>query len=146
MPEPERSEDWVETFKAWVWEPPFERMRVRGLSNATLFVCPGRFTMQARRFYRRIGGWEQVEYDWPAVVIETLRPIGGPGLLFEMSTKLARCAVPRQGARLRNALNRAGFVVVEFRHRGWEARRRVPADVVGGEAANVPRAILAPVR
>lgn len=43
------SGDWVESFDAWVWEPPYERMRVRGLSNATLFVRPGKFTMEARR-------------------------------------------------------------------------------------------------
>jgi hypothetical protein len=36
MPEAGSSHDWVESFKAWVWERWWrERMRVRGLSNAT---------------------------------------------------------------------------------------------------------------
>jgi hypothetical protein len=137
-------EDWVETFSAWVWEPPFERMRVRGLSNATLFIRPGRFTVEARRYYRRIGGWDQLAYDWPTVVVETLRPLGGPGLLFEMSGKLARCAVQFQGQRLRGALSRAGFVVIEWSHWGWEAPRRVPPDVIGEQAANVPAVVVSP--
>jgi hypothetical protein len=143
MPEDQSSGDWVESFKAWVWEPPYERWRVRGLSNATLSIRPGRFTIEARLFYRRVGGWEKIEYDWPSVVVETLRPLGGPGLLFEMSRHLARCSVQFQGARLRAALDRAGFVVVEFRHWGWEAPRRVPPSVVGEQAAHLPRAVVA---
>jgi hypothetical protein len=140
MSEAERGGDWVETFKAWVWEPPFERMRVRGLSNASLFIRPGRFTVEARQVYRRIGGWEEAEYDWSVVVVETLRPLGSAGLLFEMSRKLARRSVQFQGARLRRALTRAGFVVVEYRHWGWEAPRRVPTDVLGEHARDVPAA------
>jgi hypothetical protein len=119
---------------------------VRGLTNATLFIRPGGFTMEARPFYRRIGGWEELSYDWPAVVVETLRPFSGSGLLFEMSGKLARCAVQFQGARLRAAVNRAGFVVVEWRHWGWEAPCRVPPDVIGEQAANVPHAVMSPYK
>jgi hypothetical protein len=146
MPEDQSSGDWVESFKAWVWEPPYERWRLRGLSNATLSIRAGRFTIEARPFYRRVGGWEKIEYDWPSVVVETLRPLGGPGLLFEMSRHLARCSVQFKGARLRAALDRAGFVVVEFTHWGWEAPRRVPPSVVGEQAAHLPRAVVATSR
>jgi hypothetical protein len=127
-----------------VWEPPFERVRVRGLCNASLFIRPGRFTTEARGHYRRIGGWDELDYDWPTVVVETLKPFGSPGLLFEMSRSLARCAVPRQGDRLRDALRRAWFQLLEWRHWGWEAPRPVPPDVIGEQAANVPRAVIAP--
>jgi len=134
-------DDWVESFKVRVWEPPYLRARVRGVSNATLYVRPGRFTLEARRFYQRIGGWQEIEYEWPAVVVETLLPLGGPGLLFEMSGKLARCALPRQGARLRHVLHRAGFSVVEVRRWGWEAPRLVDPSVLGEHVGGVPRAV-----
>lgn len=144
VPASDSSSDWVETFKAWVWEPPYMRWRVRGFFNATLFIRPGRFTMEARPFYRRVSGWEKLDYDWPTVVVETLRPLGGSGLLFEMSGQVARCAVQFQGARLRAALSRAGFVVVEWSHWGWEAPRQVPEAVIGEQVVNVPRAVFLP--
>ncbi len=137
--------EWVETFNVWVWEPPYFRPRVRGLCNAALYIRPGAFTVEARRFYSYISGWRAVEYRWPAVVVETLRPLGDPGLLFEMSGKLARCQVRRDGARLRQALDSAGFAVIEVRHWGWEKPHPVAASELGGHAGSVPRSVVAPV-
>jgi hypothetical protein len=112
------------------------------VSNATLYIRPGRFTVEARRFCQRIGGWREVEYERAAVVVERLLPLGGSGLLFEMSGKLARCTVPRQDARLRDALKRAGFSVVEVRRWGWEKPHLVAASLLGVRAAGVPRAVV----
>jgi len=141
----ESAGDWVESFNGLV-RATSDLARVRGLSNATLYVSPGRLRMKARAYWRRISGWDELDYgDWPAVVVETLVPFGGPGLLFERSGRLVRCSLHRyDGARLRAALDRAGFVVVEWRHRGWDALSRVPRDVIGEQAANVPPAVVAP--
>ena len=147
LPKPDGGDDdWVESFPAWVWEPPYFRVRLRGLYTADLHVRRGGFTVEPRRLLRYVRRWQHIDYDWPAVVVETLLPLGGPGLLFEMSGRLARCQVRREGARLREALSRAGLAVVEFRHWGWEAPRRVPPDVLGEQAANVPAVVVAPVR
>src|SRR5205814_103589 len=73
-------ERWAESFKAWVWQPRWWRPRVRGLYTATLDVHDSGFTITARPFEERLSGWHQVNYEWPAVVIERLIPTGGPGL------------------------------------------------------------------
>ncbi len=116
---------------------------MRGLSNATLYVRAGRFTLRARRLYDRISGWREVTYEWPAVVLETLLPLRSPGLLSEMSGKLARCGLRYEAGRLRPALNRAGFSVIEVKHWGWEAFRPVAAAALGGHVADVPAVVIA---
>jgi hypothetical protein len=98
---------WVEEFRAWVWRPPFWSWRVRGLNNATLRIGSARFLVHSR-FAR--GGWPDTKYCSPIVVIQTLRPLGGPSLLFEMDGKLASCSVRgSERARLRAALEHAGL-------------------------------------
>lgn len=142
---PTVSEDaWIEEFKAWVWEPPYWRLRVRGLSNATLCVRPGGFTLKPRRLYDRISGWCEITYEWPVVVLETLLPFRSPGLLFEMSGRLARCSVNYEAARLRAALERADLSVIDVKHWGWEAPRPVAEAVLGEHLAEVPAAVVRP--
>ena len=130
----------IDSLSAYVWEPwePGER-RVRGLSNATLGVYPGRLEIEARSWYRGFAGWSRVTYDWPVVVIETLRPFLNTGILFEMEGQLGSCAVsPLQTTRLRTALEGAGFSIVEFKCWGWERPRPVPARVLGAHVNSVP--------
>jgi hypothetical protein len=135
--------EWTEEFKAWVWEPPYWRVRVRGLSNAVLEVRPGGFTLRARHLYERISGWREITYEWPAVVLETLLPFRSPGLLFEMSGQLARCGLRYEAGRLRPALNRAGISIIEVKHWGWEAPRPVVRTALGEHVAEVPAAVIA---
>ena len=133
---------WVEEFKAWVWEPPYWRVRVRGLPNARLYIRRGGFALQARRFYPRLLGWHEITCEWPAVVLETLLPFRSPGLLFEMSGKLARCSLRYEAGRLRPALSQAGLSVIEVKHWGWEAPRPVARAVLGEHLAEVPPAVI----
>jgi len=131
--------EWVAAFRAWVWKP--DSVRIRGISTARLEIYPGGFAVRPRASLQRWSGWPVVEYRWPAVVIETLIPLGGPGLLFEMSGRLARCVVRRDADRVRGALARAGLAMIEVRRWGWEASRVVPAHVLGEHAGDVPRAV-----
>ena len=126
-------------FSGWVWKP--DSVRIRGMSTAQLEVYPGGFTIRPRVLLQRWSDWPVVDYRWPAVVIETLIPLGGPGLLFEMSGRLVKCVVRWNGDRLRQALARAGLTVIEVRRWGWEAPRVVPADALGEHASDVPRAV-----
>lgn len=130
----------VEAFKAWVWTPPYWSWRVRGVSNATLGVYPGGFTVSSR-FAR--GGWPESDYRWPAVVIQTLRPFGGPSVLFDINGALASCAVRRfDGARLRSALESADLMIIDVSRLGWEAPHRVTRAALGEHADEVPSSVV----
>jgi hypothetical protein len=108
------------------------------MSNATLLIFEGGFAVRSRFL---VGTWSDTECRWPVVVIQTLRPISGPSLLFEMNGKLASCRVMFEGRRLRAALKRAGFTIIEVSQLGWEAPRRVSKDILGVHASEVPSAI-----
>jgi hypothetical protein len=152
MNEPEQ------VFSVWVWDTttvsawfPGRHMRqLRGLPNANLTIGAGRFTLEPGSIYRRLGQhmsrWtEQVDYAWPAVVIETLRPTGGPGVLFEMFGELSRFTA-RRGERstVRAALAEAGFSFVDVTRWGWEAPHPVPRATLGGYVDHVPAVVVAP--
>ncbi len=79
----------------------------------------------------------------PAVVLETLLPLRSPGLLFEMTGRLARCGLRYEAGRLRPALSRAGLSIIEVTHWGSEAPRSVTKKVLGSHAAEVPAAVIA---
>jgi hypothetical protein len=134
-------EAWSDEFRAWVWKPPYWWPRVRGMSNATLRVHPGGFSISSRF---RVGGWANIEYDWPAVVIQRLRPLAiGPSVLFEMNGELGSCMVWWfEGERLRAALKRAGLRIIEVTHLGWERPHHVSVEALGKHATQVPRAII----
>jgi hypothetical protein len=129
----------IEEFKAWVWKPPYWSWRVRGRSNAVLQVYRGRLTVTSRF---RVGGWPEIEYRWPTVVLQTLWPFGAPTILFETDGKLASCWVRSGHDRLRGVLEQAGFAVVEVRRLGWEAPHPVSEAVLGTHAQHVPNAII----
>jgi hypothetical protein len=137
---------WTVPFKAWVWSPPRSAgtlIRQRGFANASLTVYPGGFSVRGNWLERRMFGWEQADYLWPTVVIETLTPARVPGLLFDIAGRLARCAVPRYDRdALTQALARADLTVIEVRHSGWEAPHSVPRDVLGTRTAEVPSSII----
>jgi hypothetical protein len=135
---------WVETFNAWVWRPPSFSWRIRGISTAALDVYPGGFTVRAVGLERRIFGWGEIEYGWPAVVVETSLPGCDPGLLFEMHGELARCALaPWARRRVVAALERGGLTVIPVRRWGWEAPHKVRAGVLGEHVTRVPRVVSA---
>ncbi len=154
-----RDDRLAEEFPSWVWTPPYWSWRLRGTHNAILRVYSGGFTVRSRfkggftpvsRFEwvaltRFRGGLsrQEIEYRWPVVVIQTLRPFGEAKLLFEMSGELASCTVSFQGARLRAALDRAGLTIVEVTGWGWEAPHRVDRETLGAHARELPGAIVA---
>ena len=116
---------WVETFNAWVWRPQSFSWRIRGISTARLDIYPGGFTVRAVGLERRLFGWDEVEYTWAAVVLETHIPTWDPGLLFEFRSELARCGLkPWDRRSVVAALERAGLAIIEVRHLGWEAPHR----------------------
>jgi hypothetical protein len=92
---------------------------------------------------RLLFGWTEIEYRWAAVVLERHIPTWNPGLLIEMRSELARCAIKHwEHRRVLAALQRAGLSVIEFRHVGWEAPHRVPPNLLGAHAKDVPSVVL----
>jgi hypothetical protein len=137
---------WTAVFKAWVWSPPRNSatdLRQRGYSNALLTVYPGGFAIRPNWLERRMFGWQFADYAWPAVVIETHTPLRSAGVLFEISGRLARCAVKHsEHERLSGTLARAGLTVIEVKHRGREAPHQVPRVTLGPRASDVPASIV----
>jgi hypothetical protein len=111
------------------------------MSNATLLVHPGGLSISSRF---RVGGWPEVVYRWPVVVIQTLRPLAvGPSILFEMNGELASCTLWWfHGERLRAAVRRAGLRIIGVRRLGWEAPHPVSTYALGEHANEVPSAIV----
>jgi hypothetical protein len=140
--------DWTERFRVWVWSPPGGRlfglldMRQRGYSNAALEVYPGGFTVRPNRLEQAMYGWREANYTWPVVVVETLRPLGTCGPLFEISGRLARCSVLLQRERLLRALERAELTIVQTTRWGREAPHPVPRERLGVHATEVPDSII----
>jgi hypothetical protein len=135
---------WVETFNVWVWRPPSFSWRIRGISTARLDVYPGGFTVRPIELERLMFGWDDVEYRWPAVVLETHIPTWDPGLLFELRSELARCGLKHwDRRRALAALERAELTVIEVRRLGWEAPHRVHSDVLGPLVEDVPEVVVA---
>jgi len=118
-------------------------MRLRGLHNCALTVNSDGFTVVATLAERAIGGWDEYRFRGRVVVIDSIRPIGGPGLLFDTPSGLARCAVQFGGTLLRRALSAAGLEIVEVSHIGWEAPRPIAPEVLGGHRAELPACFVA---
>jgi hypothetical protein len=90
---------------------------------------------------RLLFGWTEIEYRW--AVLERHIPTWGSGLLIEMRSELARCAIKQwEHRRVVAALQRAGLSVIELRHVGWEAPHRVSPDLLGAHAKDVPSVVL----
>jgi hypothetical protein len=135
----------VPSFSAWLWHPQFTSY-IRGLATAHLHVTPGQLVVRATRAEARVHGWTEICYQWPTVVLDTLLPLRHTGILLD-GADLAEF-VPRLGvrgaSRLRDALTRAGFTIVEIRRWGWEAGRQVPRSALGAHTERVPPTIIRP--
>jgi hypothetical protein len=132
-------------FSAWLWHPQFTSY-IRGLSTAQLHVVPGLLVVRATRAEARVHDWTEIRYQWPTVVLDTHLPLRGTGILLDgadLAGFVPRLAV-RGAGRLRNALTRAGFTIVEVRRWGWEAGRQIPRSALGAHAERVPPPIIRP--
>jgi len=131
----------LRSFRAWVYDPG-DWMRPRGFSTHTLVVrrhALDAVPTRAGSIFRA----RRVNYVCPAVVIEYLRPFGGPGILVEIGGELGRVAVRGGGkGQLRAALIEAGFSVVETNHVGWEAPRRISIEELGDVLNDVPSCVV----
>jgi hypothetical protein len=145
METPERL-DMIAHFPAWVYEPN-RLLRYRGFATNDLWIFPNRLVVVPRRLkpFPRPHGFKDVEYSWPTVVIETLRPTGKPlgtsQALIEIHGQLGSVSV-RGRRRFRRALQQAGFKIIEVTHWGWEAPHQVPARILGAEVGNVPPSVV----
>jgi hypothetical protein len=134
----------VARFSAWVWDPN-EWTRERGFPTAYLDVYMGElraYPNALARFLRR--KWN-ITYKWPTVVVEYVRPIGGPGVLVDVNGKLGRVAIVgrrRKAGVLGDALRAAGFLVVEVERRGWEQPQPVERAVLGDRSGDVPSCVV----
>jgi hypothetical protein len=135
-------------FLAWLWAPPRGRSRLRGLATVRLAVLPGRLVITPRLKHELLnyvlGIPPVIEYEWPAVVIDRLRPTGMAGVLVEVKGELGLVGVGFSSRdRLADVLRAAGFAVVERTRWGWEAPRRVAAAQLGEHVDHVPACIRA---
>jgi hypothetical protein len=153
-------EGWLAPFRVWVWSPkPPGRnpsLRQRGRSNARLDIFAGGFAVWPNRMEQRLFHWDHAEYTWPVVVMEAhtrvrwrdLRMddpglLSSTGLLFDVSGEIARCVIRRREERwVREALERAGLMVINVSHPGGEAPHRVPHLQLGPYASSVPASIV----
>ena len=109
----------------------------RGFSNVRLDVQAGALTVVPLPVETLVhGGWEPLEYVWPTVVLETLRPFMMTSVLVDVHGSLGFCDVLR-GAPLREALTAAGFDVVHIER--WGAPRRVRRSEVGDRFDRIPQ-------
>ena len=151
MEAPERR-DLIAQFPAWVFES-YRLVRYRGFATADLWVYPRRLVVRSRelklvpKFVPAPQSFKEIEYRWPTVVVETFKPTGKilatSEVLIEIHGRLG-CVSVRGRRRLRDALEQAGFGVVEVSCWGWEHPSEVSRDVLGDEAANVPPCVVSP--
>jgi hypothetical protein len=136
----------IDDFLAWLWVPPPGRWRARGFATVRLAVFPGRLVVTPRFSHPllsyALGIPSSIEYDWPAVAVELLRPTGGTHVLLDIDGKLGAVAVGRLSRRrLTDALSAAGFVVVQSTRWGWEAPRPLTRDRLGTSVEQVPASV-----
>ena len=130
-------------FKAWVWDPDASS-RPRGFPTAQLWI----YLHELRVVPNRIGAKlkaapPEIRYAWPAVVIEHHKPVPQQGILCEVNGKLGRVVVlGGSRGRLRRALERAEFEVIEVSHLGWEAPHKATRAELGAAADRVPTCVV----
>ena len=142
---PAATRDWIAWFPAWYNGPAVESNGTifTGFSTAKLGVFTGGFSVFATPLEGRFHKWQRVDYMWPAVVVETTRPLRGLGLLFDHDGRIAWCGVPRSGSKpLKDALLAAGLDVIEVSVRGWAAAIPVPHELLGEAVERVPKSVV----
>jgi len=126
----------IASFPATLSDPRF-MSQPYGFSNVRLDVQAGVLTVFPSPAETLMHGWwDPLEYRWPAVVLERLRPLPHTCLLVDVHGSFGFCAV-RQDGPLREALAAAGFDVIDVA--GWDMPRRVRRDDVGDRFDQVPQ-------
>ena len=86
----------------------------------------------------------RVEYRWPAVVLERHRWLRHGDLLVERDGHIVRLALSGTFEQARDALERAGFEVLEVEWYGWSEPLSIPRSEAQGFEGKLPRCVIAP--
>jgi hypothetical protein len=134
-------------FLGWLWVPDV-RLRARGFATVRVAVSYQRLAITPRlnvdTLNFALGIPSLTEYEWPAVVIEKLRPTGQAITLIEVNGKLGHVAVGRLSQRrFDEALETARFKIIERTRWGWEAPRPIATACIAGYADQLPSCVRA---
>jgi hypothetical protein len=135
-------------FSAWVWDPNVST-RPRGFATADLLVYDRLLIVQPRKLGPLIRAVQPLQYQWPTVVIQRtswLKGIDAPriaAVLVDINGRLGSVQVSFGNRnKIREAIEAAGFDVVETERQGWEAPAPVSVGEFPGLYGRVPACVL----